>query len=54
MVLLMSLTAFLSSSSSQLYPDLEEPAEDVEAEPDLEFQFTLLQDDQSDLDCFSL
>ena len=29
------------------------PAEDVEAEHDLEFQFALFQDDQSDLD-FSL
>ena len=26
------------------------PAEDVEAEHDLEFQFALFQDDQSDLD----
>ena len=29
------------------------PAEDVEAEHDLEFQFDLLQDGQSDLDFFS-
>ena len=45
----MLLTAS-SSSSSQPDPDLEEPAEDVEAEPNLEFQFTLFKDDQSDLD----
>ena len=29
------------------------PAEDVEAEHDLEFQFALFQDDQSDLDYFN-
>ena len=37
MVLFMLLTASSSSSSSQSYPDLEEAAEDVEAEPNLEF-----------------
>ena len=46
----MLLTASSSSSSSQPDPDLEEPAEDVEAEPSLEFQFALFKDDQSDLD----
>ena len=46
----MLLTASSSSSSSQPDPDIEEPAEDVEAEPNLEFQFTLFKDDQSDLD----
>ena len=44
----MLLTASSSSSSSQ--PDLEESVKDVEAEPDLEFQFTFFQDDQFDLD----
>ena len=29
------------------------PVEDVDAEHDLEFQFTLFQDDQSDLDFLS-
>ena len=48
----MLLTASSSSSSSQPDPDLEEPAEDVEAEPNLEFQFALFKDDQSDLDFF--
>ena len=38
------------SSSSQPDPGLEEPAEDVEAEPNLEFQFALFKDDKSDLD----
>ena len=46
----MLLTASLSSSSSQPDPDLEESVEDVEAEPDLGFQFALFQDDQFDLD----
>ena len=41
----MLLTALSSSYSSQPDPDLEEPAEDVEAEPDLDFQFPLFQDD---------
>ena len=50
MVLFMLLTASSSSSSSQPDPDLEEPAEDVEAEPNLEFQFVLLKDDQFYLD----
>ena len=45
----MLLTAS-SSSSSQPDPDLEEYVEDVQAEPGLEFQFALFQDDQSDLD----
>ena len=49
----MLLTASSLSSSSQSDPDLEESVEDVEAEPDLEFQFALLQDDQFDLDFFS-
>ena len=44
----MLLAASSSSSSSQ--PDLEEPAEDVEAEPNLEFQFALYKDEQSDLE----
>ena len=48
----MLLTSSLSSSSSQPDPDLEEPAEDVEAKPNLEFQFALFKDDQSDLDFF--
>ena len=48
----MLLTASLSSSSSQPEPDLEESVEDVEAEPDLEFQFALFHDDQFDLDFF--
>ena len=46
----MLLTSTLSSSSSQPDPDLEEPAEDVEAEPNLEFQLALFKDDLSDLD----
>ena len=46
----MLLTASSSSSSSQPDPDLEEFVEDVEAEPDLEFQFAFFQDDQFDLD----
>ena len=46
----MLLTASSSSSSSKLDPDLEESVEDVEAEPDLEFQFALFQNDQFDLD----
>ena len=46
----MLLTALLSSSSSQFDPDLEESVEDVEAEPNLEFQFAFFQDDQFDLD----
>ena len=46
----MLLTASSSSSSSQPDPDLEESVEDVESEPDLEFQFALFQDDQFDLD----
>ena len=50
MVLFMLLTAPSSSSSSQPDPDLEEPAEDVEAEPNLEFQYALFKDDHSDLD----
>ena len=53
MVLFLLLTASSSFSSSQPDPDLEEPAEDVEAEPNLEFQLALFKDDQSDLD-FSL
>ena len=44
----MLLTASLSSSSSQPDPDLEEPAENVEAMPNLEFAF--FKDAQSDLD----
>ena len=46
----MLLTASSLSSSSQHDPDLEEPAEDVEAKPNLEFQFDLFKDDQYDLD----
>ena len=46
----MLLTASSLSSSSQPDPDLEESVEDVETEPDLKFQFDLLQDDQFDLD----
>ena len=46
----MLLTASLSSYSSQPDPDFEEPAEEVEAVPNLEFQFALFKDDQSDLD----
>ena len=46
----MLLTASSSSSSSQPDPDLEEPVDDVEAEPDLDIQFVLFQDDQFDLD----
>ena len=49
MVLFMLLTAS-SSCSSQPDPDLKEPAEDVKAEPNLEFQFAYFKDDQSDLD----
>ena len=37
----MLLTASSSSYWNQPDPDLEEPAEDVEAEPNLEFQFAL-------------
>ena len=44
----MLLTPSLSSSSSRPDPDLEESVEGVEAEPDLEFQFALFQDDQFD------
>ena len=47
----MLLVASLSSSSSQPDPDLEEPAKDVEAEPNLEFQFALDKADQSEVDC---
>ena len=50
MVLFMLLTASSSSSSSQPDPDLEEPAENVESEPNLDFQFALFKDDQSNLD----
>ena len=50
MLLFMLLTASSSSSSSQPDSDLDESVEDVEAEHDLEFQFALFQDDQSDLD----
>ena len=50
MLLFMLLTALSSSSLSQPDPDLEEPAEDVEAEPNLDFQFARFKDDQSDLD----
>ena len=46
----MLFTASSSSSSSQPDPDLEESVEDVEAVPDLEFQFAFFQDDQFDLD----
>ena len=46
----MLLTASSSSSSSQPDSDFEEFVEDVDAEPDLEFQFALFQDDQFDLD----
>ena len=46
----MLLTASSSCSSSQPDPDLEESVEDVEAEPDLEFQFALFQNDKSDMD----
>ena len=42
----MLLTASSSSSSSQPDPDLEESVEDIEAEPDLEFQLTFFQDDK--------
>ena len=45
-VLFMLLTASSSSSSSQPDPDLEESVEDIEAEPDLEFQLTFFQDDK--------
>ena len=48
MVLFMLLTASSSSSSSHPDPDLEEPAEDIEAELNLEFEFALFKDDQSD------
>ena len=41
----MLLTASSSSLSSQPHPDLEESAEDVEAEPNLEFQFALFKED---------
>ena len=47
----MILTESSSSSSSQPDSDLEESVEDVEAKPDLEFQFAFFQDDQFDLDC---
>ena len=50
MVLFMLLTASSSFSSSQPDPDFEELAEDVKAEPNLEFQFALFKDAQSDLD----
>ena len=50
MVLFMLLTSSSSSSSSQPDPDLEELAEDVEAEPNLEFQIVFFKDDQSDLE----
>ena len=46
----MLLTAWSSSFSSQPDPDLEESVEGVEAEPDLEFQLSLFQDDHFDLD----
>ena len=46
----MLLIASSSSFSSQPDPDFEEPAENVEAKPYLEFQFALFQDDLSDLD----
>ena len=46
----MLLTTSSSSSLSQADTDLEESVADVEAEPDLEFQFAPFQDDQSDLD----
>ena len=46
----MLLTASSLSSSSQPDPDLEESVENVETEPDLEFQFALFQDNQFDLD----
>ena len=49
MLLFILLTASLSSSVSQPDPDFDKPAEDVEAEPNLEFQFALFQDDQSNL-----
>ena len=45
----MLLTASSLSSLSKPGPDLEESVEDVEAEPDLEFQFALFQDDQFDI-----
>ena len=41
----MLLTASSSSSSSQPDSDLKKSVEDVEAEPDLEFQFAFFQDD---------
>ena len=46
----MLLTASSSSFSSQTDTELEESVEDVEAEPDLKFQFAFFQDDQFDLD----
>ena len=46
----MLLTASSSFSTSQPDPDLEESVEDVEDEPDLDFQFALFQDGQCDLD----
>ena len=46
----MLLNASLSFSSSQPDSDLKESVENVEAEPDLEFQFAFFQDDQFDLD----
>ena len=46
----MLLTASSSSSSSQHDPDLGKSVEDVEAEPDLEFQFAFFQDEQFHLD----
>ena len=49
-VLFMLLTASSSSSSSQPDPDLKESVENVEAKPDLEFQFAFFQDDKFDLD----
>ena len=46
----MLLAASSSSCSSQPDSYLEEPAEDVEAETNLEFQFALYKNEQSDLD----
>ena len=46
----MLLTASSSSSSSQPDHDLEEPVDDVEAEPDLDIQSVLFKDDPFDLD----
>ena len=44
----MLLTALSSFSWSQPNPDLSESAEDVEAEPNLEFQLALFKNYQSD------